>query len=50
MQPYVASRPNSACVKPFALHGHAEQPLGADTTEILRQYDGGRLDGFVSAF
>ena len=48
-QQYVVARPSGGCVKPFSLHGSSPQPLGAGTTEIARQYDGGKMDGFVSA-
>jgi phospholipase C len=37
------------CVKPFSLHGTALQPLGATASTIAKQYDGGKMDGFVSA-
>lgn len=38
------------CVRPFALHGKAVQPLGAGTVELNNQYDEGRMDGFVAAY
>ena len=38
-----------SCVKPFPLHGKSVQPLAATPSVIANQYDGGKLDGFVSA-
>ena len=38
-----------SCVKPFSLHGTSLQPLGATASTIEKQYDGGKMDGFVSA-
>ncbi|MFL6163329.1 MAG: alkaline phosphatase family protein [Jatrophihabitantaceae bacterium] len=37
------------CVKPFPLHGTALPPLGATASVIEKQYDNGKMDGFVSA-
>ncbi len=37
------------CVKPFPLHGQSLTPLGATASVVDKQYDGGKLDGFVSA-
>jgi phospholipase C len=41
-------RPNSACVKPFDLHGSSQQPLGVGTEDIAKQYNNGKLNGFVA--
>lgn len=38
-----------ACVNPFPLHGQALAPLGATASVVDKQYDGGKLDNFVSA-
>jgi phospholipase C len=45
-------RPDKGCVKPYALHGRAAPPaaLAAGRTVIERQYDGGKMDGFVAAY
>jgi len=40
---------SATCVKPFPLHGQSVQPLGATPSVLANQYDGGKLDGFVSA-
>src|SRR6185503_10826396 len=40
---------SGGCIKPFSLHGTAVPPLGATPSMIAKQYDGGKLDGFVSA-
>lgn len=44
------SDPSSGCVRPYALHGRAGVSLAAGRTVIERQYDGGRMDGFVAAY
>jgi phospholipase C len=41
---------DTACVKPFSLHGQTPPTLGAGSVEINNQYDGGRMDGFVAAY
>jgi phospholipase C len=38
------------CVKPYALHGRSPVALAAGESVIERQYDGGKMDGFVSAY
>jgi phospholipase C len=40
---------SGGCVKPFPLHGQTVPPLGATPQLIAKQYDNGKLDGFVSA-
>ena len=40
---------SGGCIKPFPLHGETVPPLGATPTLIGKQYDGGKLDHFVSA-
>jgi len=40
---------SGGCVEPFSLNGQAVPPLGATPAMIAKQYDGGKLDGFVSA-
>jgi phospholipase C len=40
---------SGGCVKPFPLHGQTVPPLGATPKLIAKQYDNGKLDGFVSA-
>ncbi len=40
---------SGGCVKPYPLHGQSVQPLGATPSTIAKQYDGGKMDGFVSA-
>lgn len=49
-QPLVLNRPRSGCVKPYALHGTAPQPLEPGRSTIASQLDGGKLDGFVAAY
>jgi len=39
----------ATCVKPFALNGTSVPPLGATASVIKKQYNGGKMDGFVSA-
>jgi phospholipase C len=43
------SADGKACVKPFSLHGTSLPPLGATASTISKQYDGGKMDHFVSA-
>ncbi|HEU5271281.1 MAG TPA: alkaline phosphatase family protein [Jatrophihabitans sp.] len=40
---------SGGCIEPFPLHGRTVPPLGATPATIAKQYDGGKLDGFVSA-
>ncbi|MFF0160547.1 alkaline phosphatase family protein [Streptomyces sp. NPDC005263] len=46
------AHPHKGCVKPYALHGKAAPvaALSAGKTVIERQYDGGKMDGFVAAY
>ncbi|MFF4014325.1 alkaline phosphatase family protein [Streptomyces sp. NPDC001843] len=46
------AHPHKGCVKPYALHGKAAPAaaLAAGKTVIERQYDGGKMDGFVAAY
>ena len=47
-QPQAPDR-SGGCVRPFPVHGQAVPPLGATPSMIAKQYDGGKMDGFVSA-
>ncbi|MFF5283996.1 alkaline phosphatase family protein [Streptomyces sp. NPDC013171] len=49
-QPRVAGGPASDCVKPYALHDRAPAPLSPSRSIIAAQINGGRMDGFVSAY
>jgi phospholipase C len=49
-QKAIVTGTDSACVKPFPLHGQTPPTLGAGSIEINNQYDGGRMDGFVAAY
>ena len=49
-QPLGANTPNTACVKPFPLHGKAVPVLAAGRQLVSTQIDGGRMDAFVSAY
>ncbi|MFI6360194.1 alkaline phosphatase family protein [Streptomyces sp. NPDC050743] len=46
------AHPHQGCVKPYALHGKAAPAaaLSAGKTVIERQYDEGKMDGFVAAY
>ncbi|MDX6390080.1 MAG: phospholipase [Streptosporangiaceae bacterium] len=49
-QAMMAGRPKDGCVRPFALSGIQAPPLNASGTVISRQYNGGAMNGFVSAY
>lgn len=49
-QPRLLNSPGSGCVKPFPLAGQQPPPLGASKATIDRQYNRGRMNGFVSAY
>jgi phospholipase C len=40
---------SGGCIKPLSLHGETVPPLGATPAVIEKQYDGGKMDHFVSA-
>lgn len=40
----------AGCVAPFPLHGSVPGTLGGGSTLVANQFDGGKMDGFVSAF
>jgi phospholipase C len=48
-QPLDPARPKGKCVKPYAIGRHAIQDLGHSVDIFAGQYDGGRMNGFVSA-
>ncbi len=48
-QPLSTDAPKKGCVKPFSLHGSVPPPLSAGRLLIEKQYNGGKMDGFVSA-
>lgn len=48
-QPLSADPAKKGCVKPFSLHGSVPPPLAAGRLLIEKQYDGGKMDGFVAA-
>jgi phospholipase C len=41
---------STACVKPYSLHGKNAPALAAGSHLIANQLDGGKMDGFVSAY
>ena len=43
-------KPADGCVKPFLLRGGHLPSLGANSTIIANQYNGGKMDGFVAAY
>jgi phospholipase C len=49
-QPLVLGRPRRGCVRPFAAGGRPPQAISTSTLIAARQYDGGRMDGFVAAY
>lgn len=49
-QPLVLDRPQSGCVKPFALHGRTPAALEPGQSVITAQFDHGKMDGFVAAY
>lgn len=49
-QRLAATGPNTACVKPFPLHGKAVPVLAAGRQLVAAQLDGGKMDAFVSAY
>lgn len=49
-QPRSAHDPARGCVAPFALHGTVPPALSPTRTVLGNQLDGGRMDGFVSAY
>jgi phospholipase C len=49
-QATVTGRPKDGCVKPFPLPGIQVPALSASGTVISQQYDGGAMNGFVSAY
>jgi phospholipase C len=49
-QPLGTTTRSAACVKPYPLHGKAAPTLAAGSHVIAGQLDGGKMDGFVSAY
>ncbi|MGW8764137.1 alkaline phosphatase family protein [Streptomyces sp. NPDC055815] len=49
-QPRTAHGPASDCVRPYPLHAKAPAPLAPSRGIIAEQINGGRMDGFVSAY
>lgn len=49
-QALVQSRPQSGCVRPFALHATTPAPLEPGQNVITAQINGGKMDGFVAAY
>jgi phospholipase C len=49
-QPVVVGQPRHGCVRPFAVRGALLPALVASPAMIARQYDKGRMDGFVAAY
>ncbi len=49
-QPRDTGKPADGCVKPFLLSGSHLPSLGANSTIIANQYNGGKMDGFVAAY
>ncbi|WP_030685889.1 alkaline phosphatase family protein [Streptomyces globisporus] len=49
-QPRTADGPAADCVRPYALHDKAPGPLSPSRSIIAAQVNGGRMDGFVSAY
>jgi phospholipase C len=49
-QPRSAQNPSRGCTAPFALHGTVPPALSPTRTVIANQLNGGRMNGFVSAY
>ncbi|AJF64027.1 alkaline phosphatase family protein [Streptomyces vietnamensis] len=49
-QPRTVGGPASDCVRPYSLHAAAPAPLSPNRSIITQQINGGRMDGFVSAY
>ncbi|MFI1657250.1 alkaline phosphatase family protein [Streptomyces sp. NPDC020472] len=49
-QPRTADGPAADCVRPYALHDKAPGPLSPSRSIVAAQVNGGRMDGFVSAY
>ena len=49
-QPVSVSDPTGRCVKPFLLDNSDQAPLGANATIIANQFNGGKMNGFVSSY
>ncbi|MHB9858736.1 alkaline phosphatase family protein [Streptomyces sp. YIM S03343] len=49
-QPRFTQDPSRGCVAPFALHGTVPPVLSPTRTTVADQLNGGRMDGFVSAY
>ena len=49
-QRIVIDRPKGGCVRPFLARGMSQPSLGATRAVIAKQYDGGKMDGFVAAY
>ncbi|MFI8911372.1 alkaline phosphatase family protein [Streptomyces sp. NPDC053513] len=49
-QPRTVDGPAADCVRPYALHDKAPAPLSPSRSIIAAQVNGGRMDGFVSAY
>lgn len=48
--PFDADDPKGGCVKPFHLGNRSVTDLGHTRTVFNAQYDGGRMDGFISSY
>jgi phospholipase C len=49
-QPPVLARPRGGCVRPFVVGGQPPQTIDTSALIAARQYDNGRMDGFVAAY
>jgi phospholipase C len=49
-QPLAPAQPRLGCVRPFVARGAAPQAITTSALIAARQYDGGRMDGFVAAY
>ncbi len=49
-QPLVPARPRDGCVRPFVVHGTPPQAIETSALIAARQYDNGRMNGFVAAY
>ncbi len=49
-QPLVPARPRRGCVRPFVMPGKPPPTIETSPLIAARQYDNGRMDGFVAAY
>jgi phospholipase C len=49
-QPLMPVQPRGGCVRPFVMHGKPPPTIETSALIAARQYDNGRMDGFVAAY